>query len=141
MRALAVFLALANDDKLLLWRAFVALAVARVALVLVPLGWLRAWAQRLGGPGQPVDRIVWAVSAATRRMPGATCLVSAFALQRLLSREGHASELHIGVAKRDSELAAHAWIVCEGRTLIGEHEGNDYTHLLAWRATQSSGEV
>src|SRR5471030_2636007 len=139
MRAIAAFLALSGGDKVLLLRAFAALVMVRVALAILPLERLRVWARQMRPLGSgSVDRIVWAVSAASRRMPGATCLVSAFALQRLLSREGHASELHIGVAKRDQVLAAHAWVVCEGRTLIGEFDGEDYTHLIAWRVAEPS---
>jgi hypothetical protein len=139
MRAIASFLALPAGERVLLLRAVGALILVRLALNVLPLARLRAWAARLGTGTGSVDRIVWAVSAASRRMPATTCLISAFALQRLLSQEGHASELHIGVAKRDRKLAAHAWVVCEGRTLIGEYEGDDYMHLLAWRATRPSG--
>jgi hypothetical protein len=142
MRAFAAFLALGGCDRMLMLRAFAALATVRIALALLPLERLRAWARQMRSvQGHPVDRIVWAVSAASRRMPGATCLVSAFALQRLLAREGHASDLHIGVAKRGEALAAHAWVVCEGRTLIGEYDGEDYTHLIAWRVAEPSGEA
>jgi hypothetical protein len=142
MKGLAAFLALGLGEKTLLLRAFAALLTARGALTVLPLGRLRAWARQMrASDGRPVDQIVWALSAASRRTPGATCLVSAFALQRLLSREGHASELHIGVAKRGEALAAHAWVVCEGRTLIGEYDGEDYTHLIAWRVAEPSGEA
>jgi Transglutaminase-like superfamily len=135
--AAASFLALPPSDRLLLLRACLTLVFARTALRLLPLAWLRAWAGRRGDGGTPVDRVAWAVSAVSRRLTGTTCLASAFALQRLLAREGHASDLHIGVAKRQTLLAAHAWIVCEGRVLIGEHESGDYTHLLAWRVVDA----
>jgi hypothetical protein len=142
MKAIAAFLALSGGDKGLVLRAVAALTTVRVALIILPLERLRTWARNMRpGHGRPVDRIVWAVSAASRRMPGTTCLVSAFALQRLLAREGHASELHIGVTKRDQALAAHAWVVCEGRTLIGEYDGDDYTHLIAWRVAEPPGEA
>lgn len=140
MKGLKAFMAFDRREKTLLLRAFLALLAVRAALALLPLVRLRAWARRMGpSGGRSVDQIVWALSAASRRMPGATCLISAFALQRLLSREGHASELHIGVAKRDGALAAHAWVVCEGRTLIGEYDDEDYTHLIAWRVAEPPG--
>jgi hypothetical protein len=142
MRSIAAFLALSSGDKALLLRAFAVLTMVRVALAILPLERLRAWARQLrSSDGGTVDRVVWAVSTASRRVPGVTCLVSAFALQRLLAREGHASELHIGVAKRGEVLAAHAWVACEGRTLIGEYDDEDYTHLIAWRAAEPSGEA
>jgi hypothetical protein len=138
MRAAASFLALSRSDRALLLRTIAALVLVRFALGMLPLARLRAWAMRMGSGTLPVDRIVWAISAVSRRMSGTTCLVSAFALQRLLSREGHASQLHIGVAKREQKLAAHAWVVCEGRTLIGEYESDGYTQLLVWRVAKLS---
>jgi hypothetical protein len=83
---------------------------------------------------RPVEPIVWAVAAMARRVPGCTCLVSALALQRLLSRHGHVSELHVGVARQGERFSAHAWLVGDGRILIGETEGETYAPLLAWRA-------
>jgi hypothetical protein len=139
MRRLASFLALPAGDRLLLLRAFAALALARAALHLVSTERLRGWASRFKPGTRPVERVAWAVSTASRLTPGTTCLASAFALQRLLSVEGHASELHIGVAKREQRLAAHAWVVCGGRTLIGEYGSDGYTHLLAWRVAEPSG--
>jgi hypothetical protein len=67
-------------------------------------------------------------------MPGATCLCSALALQHLLSAQGHASELHIGVAQEAKGIAAHAWVLHEGRVLIGEEGQDRYTVLTTWRA-------
>lgn len=140
MSALARFFTLSGADRLLVLRAATALVTVRVALSLVSTQRLRQWAAGMRVPEkrQPIERIAWAVSAVSRRMPGATCLVSAFALQHLLSREGHPSSLHIGVAKRDRRFAAHAWVEVEGRTLIGEVE-DDYARLLAWRVDGSSG--
>jgi hypothetical protein len=128
-------LSLSGADRRLLFRAMTALVTVRVALSLVPMDRLRRWAAdaRVPDERQPIERIAWAVSAASRRVPGATCLVSALALQRLLSRDGHPSVLHIGVAKREQRFAAHAWVEVEGRTLIGEVEDNDYARLVAWR--------
>jgi hypothetical protein len=134
MKTVRSFVALPREDRALLLKALVTLVLARVALHLLPLARVRAWATRPGPPGAAAGRIAWAVSAASRRMPGTSCLISAFALQRLLSRAGHESELHIGVARRGQEFAAHAWVVCEGRILIGEREDDPYTPLVAWPA-------
>lgn len=139
MSAVGTFLALSRDERWLLLRAAGAVLFVRVAFAFWSTARLRAWAQQGRRGRLGIDRIAWAVSAASRRLPGATCLVSGLALQRLLSREGHASELHIGVAKLGERLAAHAWVVCEGRTLIGEVESGDYTRLVAWRAAGPSG--
>lgn len=135
MRRLVRFLALSGGDKLLLIQAFATLIGVRLALPLVSIGRLRAWACRLGDGGRPVDRIAWAGRAAARWVPGTTCLGAALAMQRLLSSSGHRGELHIGVARENARFAAHAWVECDGEVLVGEHERDLYTRLVAWRAT------
>jgi hypothetical protein len=134
MKTIASFAALTREDRTLLLKAGATLVLVRLALHLLPLARVRAWATRRGRAGAAAGRIAWAVSAASRRMPGTSCLIAAFALQRLLSRAGHESELHIGVAKREEKFAAHAWVVCEGRILIGAREDDPYTPLVAWPA-------
>lgn len=134
MRRLAAFLALPGRDRALLIEAFATLVVVRGALRLLTIERLRAWASRLGQGNKPVDRIVWAVHTASRYLPGTTCLSSALALQRLLSSQGHGTELHIGVARDHQGFAAHAWVLHEGRVLIGEQGQDRYTILTTWKA-------
>jgi hypothetical protein len=75
-------------------------------------------------------RLAWAVEAVSRRVPQASCLTRGLALRRLLARAGHASRLVVGVAGgagRDFE--SHAWLECDGETLIGAAEGR-YAPIL-----------
>jgi hypothetical protein len=134
VRQVAAFYRLPWSDRRLLVEAFATLVLVRIALHAWTIERLRRWAGRLERGTKPVNRIVWAVRTASRWTPGTTCLGSALALQRLLSAEGHISELHIGVARQQPGLVAHAWIVCEGRILIGEDEQATYTQLTNWRA-------
>lgn len=138
MRRLAAFLALPWSDRRLLIEALATLAFVRVVLRVWTIERLRRWAGHLEQGTKPVDRIVWAVRTASRWTPGTTCLGSALALQRLLSAEGYVSELHIGVARQQPGLVAHAWIVHEGRVLIGDEEQATYTQLTNWRAGELS---
>ncbi len=80
-----------------------------------------------------MDKVAWSVRAVAGRMPGATCLVQALALQRLLSRAGHVSALEVGVAKSGRRLEAHAWLRYEGSVLIGG-SAEPYTPLVAWKS-------
>ncbi|MCM2326661.1 MAG: lasso peptide biosynthesis B2 protein [Lysobacter sp.] len=81
-----------------------------------------------------VDEAVWAVCAVARRVPGTACLARSLALQGVLRSAGIASELRIGVAKDVPEgLAAHAWVVCEGRVLPTGDEPSGYTPLPPFR--------
>ncbi|MEK8095432.1 lasso peptide biosynthesis B2 protein [Methylocystis sp. IM3] len=101
-----------------------------------------AWAvrptRRVGAA--PVERLVWAVEAAARRLGGVTCLCKALALQRMMTRAGHVSELRIGVDKSGGALLAHAWLVHDGAALVGGPEAAGYTVLAAWRSDRSEDE-
>lgn len=108
----------------LLVAALVLLWLVRLGLWLLPFGTLRAWvcrARRRNRPqGTPPDWVARAVYVAGRVVPGATCLVRAFAGYVLLRQCGHPGVLRIGVV-RDGEqgFSAHAWLECQGRILIG----------------------
>jgi hypothetical protein len=79
-----------------------------------------------------VDRVVWAVGAAGRRVPGATCLVQSLALLLLLGRLGQPASLQIGVSlDESSRLSAHAWVESQGRVLIGGTGRERFTPLRA----------
>jgi hypothetical protein len=67
----------------------------------------------------PVSQVVWAVIAASRWIPKATCLTQALAAQCLLKRNGHPAMLRLGVRKEGERLAAHAWLESQGRIVIG----------------------
>jgi hypothetical protein len=136
---IAKFFALSVADRLLLIEAFATLVMVRAGLRMVAIGRLRAWTQRLKAGSRAVDRMTWAVSTASRSLPGTTCLGSALALQRLLSAGGHPSELHIGVSRQAQSFSAHAWLTCNGRIVIGENEEDGYTRLVAWRSGSDEG--
>jgi hypothetical protein len=140
VKRLTSILALPAADRLLLLEAFATLMAARVGLRLFSIDRLRAWARRSKPGTKSIDRIAWSVRVASRAFPGTTCLGSAFALQRLLSAQGHSSELHIGVARNAEGFAAHAWLTCEGRILVGEEEREGYTALVAWTSVELSGQ-
>jgi hypothetical protein len=139
VKRLTSFLALPAGDRLLLLEAFATLVAVRVGLRLFSIDRLRAWARRSKPGSKSIDRIAWSVRVASREISGTTCLASAFALQRLLSAQGHSSELHIGVAREAEGFAAHAWLSCEGRVLVGEEEHEGYTRLVAWTSVEPTG--
>lgn len=132
MTPIAAFLALPGGDRRLLLHALATLVGLRLALRVVPVERLRRPVSRGRPHARPAERIGWAVRAASHRLPGTTCLASALAAQRLLAREGHDCQLTIGVARSERGLAAHAWVVCQGVTLVGGEESVGYTPLVAW---------
>ncbi len=139
MKSLAAFLALKGSDRWLLMEASLMLACVRGALHVVSIDRLRKWTGHVRPGRHPADRIIWAVRAAARRVPGTTCLSSALSLQRMLSSNGHRSQIHIGVAREASVFIAHAWLVHDGNVVIGEEEHERYTRLTAWEAREPFG--
>ncbi len=126
MRRLHRWRELSPEDRRLLLHALLRLGLIRLGLWLFP----RRIVRRLQiqntshSPTQPgqfdPDRIAWAVSTASRYVPGASCLVQATAAQSLLAGSGYPTTLQIGVTKDENgHLMAHAWVEYHGKVLIG----------------------
>ena len=77
----------------------------------------------------PVAQLVWAVRAAAAYIPRATCLTQVLAAKYQLERSGRRGRIHIGVAKDNGKFLAHAWLECEGETVIGGG-GDGYARLI-----------
>jgi hypothetical protein len=102
------------------------LPVFRLLLLMVPF---EAIHRRVRNPARlreapredgVVAAAAWAVSAAARRIPFATCLPQALAVQFLLTRRGIESTLWLGARRTEvGRFSAHAWIKCGGRFVIG----------------------
>ena len=115
-------------------RAFPLVALVRGALWLLPFKLVARLVRRLQARGSSATRdtpsdIAWAIRAASRRVPAATCLTQAFAGSVLLSRAGHRYALRIG-ARRHAErgFEAHAWVEHEGEIILGQTE--DLSHFV-----------
>ena len=65
--------------------------------------------------------MIWAVTVVGRRMfPNTPCLTQAVVIHGLLLRNGHPSQLRVGVRKdREGRFGAHAWVESEGRIVVG----------------------
>jgi hypothetical protein len=136
MNRVRKFLALAALDRALLFRALIALWLVRLLLWTVPYSRVRAAVERLKKASLPVDaglrpspgRIAWSVRVASAGVAsGANCLLRALAGEILLGRFGYQSELRFGANRGGGAgLAAHAWLECEGKIILGELEQPDY---------------
>ena len=142
MNRLRRYLSLTAGDRRLLARAAFLVGAIRIGLWLIPFQSMRrmlAWITHSPGGQRPIarissDRIAWAVRAAGRHVPKATCLVQALAAQVLLRREGYPASFCIGVARSEEEkVQAHAWVESEGKVVVGGSELERYTRLLALR--------
>jgi hypothetical protein len=138
MKRVRQFVELTRQERGLLLRALVLVAGVRVALWTMPFRWVRfvLRGRRAVSPNLEVirvKRLAWAVQAASRRIPGASCLTQALALQYLLARAGKSAEVHIGVAKDGARgFEAHAWLEHRGAILLGDNgELERYAPILA----------
>src|SRR5207247_2751114 len=99
------------ERRLLLAAAALAAGVS-LALRVAPFRLVRAALARVARPSHsvpplPVPRIVWAVTAATRRVPGANrCLVRALVARGLLAGPRAAAKVRRGVARRAGGVLA-----------------------------------
>jgi hypothetical protein len=150
MRLLRKFLALSAMERRLLVEATLLVAVIQLGLGRLPFTMLRRVVTRVRGNGRrPVvgprvfaDQVVWAVTAASHRVPGpTTCLSRALAVQVLLARGGYPSRLHVGVVRgKQGEVDGHAWVECEGRILIGgsASEIGEFTPLAVFEVENTA---
>jgi hypothetical protein len=106
----------------------------RIALWVLPFRILQKWAakltpeERTGGAEdrKSIYNVVWAISAAARRVPRASCLTQALAAQVMLGRRGFHTSLQLGVMKNEAgNLDAHAWVERKGEILIGFNDSFD----------------
>jgi hypothetical protein len=118
----------------LAWRAWRLVAWVRFALWRWPYARVRErlvrrrlasrrasalWVGDLDVASDPAT-LAWAVRTAARRVPFASCLTQALALDALLTEVDLEASVVIGVARRpDGSFEAHAWVEHEGRVLIG----------------------
>jgi hypothetical protein len=132
------FFALSGAERRLLIRAVSLVVAVRLGLSLLPSRvLLRHVSGRAGAPRSQSRvaafspaQIAWAVSAASRRVPHATCLTQALAAQLLLDWDGHPSRLCLGVARgSQGEFQAHAWVESGGLVVIGGQELERYSQL------------
>jgi hypothetical protein len=131
MGRLLRLLRLSRSDCLLLIKTFIWLGLIRLGLWILPFKVLLEYLSKASQPDYTTSnssiklhKIIWAVDVNSRYMPGYTkCLARALTTQVLLTQQGYASDLRIGVAKHESgHLQAHAWIEYQGTVVIGNLE-------------------
>lgn len=127
MERIRKFRQLSWSERVLVIQAIFLLGGITLGLKLLPLLSLRhllfTLSKRRCGfrPAQrpPARRIAWAVRAASRYVPQATCLPQALVAQFLLRQNGYPADLQIGAARRaDGKLEAHAWVTGENGTIL-----------------------
>lgn len=114
----------------LLWEAFAALAVARIALACVPFSRIARWLGTAGAESaatvtpeqaQAAEAVGWAVSALARRVPwDGRCFAQALAATAMLRRRGVDGTVSFGVREgATAGFEAHAWLRVGARMVTG----------------------
>jgi hypothetical protein len=112
----------------LLLLAMIVVASIRMALAVLPSRMILRVVWRSGCTqvveaskhAASVDEIVWAIGAASRRIPRATCLTQALSASLLLRWFGYDARLCLGVGRNgDGSLRAHAWLERAGYAVVG----------------------
>lgn len=104
--------------------ALLPLGFIRVGLTFLPfrivrtiVDWLKS-SSFTGRGAMREERSLWAVKAASRFVPGATCLTQSLTLEIILALQGIESLTRFGVARTPSgEFQAHAWVESRGAPL------------------------
>ena len=145
MRRLAKLLRLSGDERSLLVRSWLLLAMIRLGLWVLPFGKLRRWLEHRSKPrGEPVrseahtpERIVWAILVTSDYVPGVqTCLPRALAAHFLMVKHGYPAELRLGVAFDDQEFKAHAWVESDGEMVMGGADAKQFVLLQSPKSTE-----
>ena len=134
---LARYKRLSKIRRMLLPRAMVFLVIASAAVAWLPF----RKAIRISSTGlkrrsaaTPED-VVWAVEAASRRVPWRTvCLQKGLAAQQMLRSAGFDAILHYG-ARHEPErrdLEAHVWVTIDNYAVIGGEEAGSFTRVATF---------
>jgi hypothetical protein len=113
---------LSRHERRLLIRAFYLLLAARAGLWILPLARVRRRLLHCAAAPEDVlvTQVVWAVGAISFLVPGTNCLTRAVAVEAMLRSAGYESTIEFGVDKESGEsFAAHAWVRCGDRIVIG----------------------
>ena len=115
------YLGTSSSRKFLLVEALFALALARIAMALIPFRSIAAWLGTAGAESssaatsdelRAAEEIGWAVGVLGRRVPGdGRCLAQALAATRMLRHRGLEGTVTFGVREGASAgFDAHAWL-------------------------------
>ncbi len=134
MRSLQKLGGLTRKRRKLLARAFLHLGWTVLNLRLRPVSYLRPRLQAAPLASPPIpeyqpEHVAWAVALVARLVPGGkNCLAQALAGAALLRGIGLPAEIRLGVDNQHG-FAAHAWLECGGRVVIGAQEAERYASL------------
>jgi len=138
------------SDRALLGEAVFVLAIARLAIALLPFRAVGRLAGIRAAGSLPRDarlatirRVRWAIRAGAKRVPfRAVCFQQALAAQFMLRRRGVPSTLYFGAAPDDARgLAAHVWVRDGNTDVIGCEEAPRFPILAQFPDGATGGNL
>jgi hypothetical protein len=125
------------SDRRNLAGACVLQAVVAAALRVMPIAVVRHRAARLRAAARfclagSDDRVIWAIEATARRLPGlSTCLSRAVVAELTLAPSPAPARINIGIRRlQGGILQGHAWVARGNRIVVGGREADAYTPML-----------
>ena len=119
-------------------RAACVVSIASVAVAIAPFRRAVLFGsvpiRRMSRPNS-LATILWAVGAASRRLPLRTkCIEQGIAVQRLLRQSGIDARLHYGARHDplDQQLQAHVWVTVGGKVVIGETDAEEFAEIASY---------
>ena len=133
------FWALKGKQKLLLIKVLFVLSVYKGLLVVLPFRYVvkPGSGSHPASPAVSEDRlkaVIWAIAVVSKPVfLGFTCLVQALAAKWLL-KNNYTTRLGFGVHKQAAAgFSAHAWLMHEGKVILGEQATPVFTPILEWQ--------
>lgn len=110
------------------------LTAASAAVALLPFRYaIRFGCVPLGREPISAPDCLWAIGAASRRLPWrSACIHKGIVAQRLLRRGGLDAVLHYGARQQETKLEAHVWVTVDGRPVIGGEEANGFAAIATY---------
>lgn len=121
--------------RLLILASFVLTSASAAVALLTFRRAMRFGLVPLGASHNSAADVVWAIEAASRRLPWRTvCIEKGLAAQRMLRRCGLPAILHYGARDgADAQLLqAHVWVTIHDRIWIGGEEAPHYAELASY---------
>jgi hypothetical protein len=123
--------------RLLIAEALALTLLARAATALLPFPLLLRLVVRVSGAPDAGSRDIAHICYAVSRIAHwpvrwAVCLPQALAAHWMLARRAIPSQIQFGVRSRCGELSSHAWLVCDGRHVLGHRAGLTYQPVFAF---------
>ena len=129
-------------ERTLFLEAFAYLALARLAILLLPCRWTTSWMgvkgcespRDFGAGEEPVVRAVaGAILRASRYTPWRSlCLPQALTAKAMLRKRGIATTVYLGVARDQLSLKAHAWTRSGRVTVTGAAAAREHTAVASF---------